>query len=159
MRKKAIIIAIICIVIDQVTKILISSYLRPSESVVIIKHFFSLTRAINSGAAFSILEGYTLILLMASIGATVFLFKSMKSFKSTKLVMLSLGLLLGGIIGNFIDRIVYGYVRDFLKFNIFGYNYPVFNIADACIVIGVILLAFCIMRGDEENGNKSRKSR
>ena len=79
----------------------------------------------------------------------------MKDFKNTHLVNISFGLLFGGILGNFGDRLFLGYVRDFLKFNIFGYHAPVFNVADASIVIGVILLIICMIRGDEVNENRS----
>lgn len=59
------------------------------------------------------------------------------------------GILLGGIIGNLIDRIIYGYVIDYLNFNIFGYNFPVFNFADICIVISIFIIIIEILKGDK----------
>ena len=63
-------------------------------------------------------------------------------------------MLIGGIIGNLIDRIIYGYVIDYLDFNIFGYNYPVFNLADSMIVISIILLILFINKGDTYDSRK-----
>ena len=60
-------------------------------------------------------------------------------------------LLIGGIIGNLIDRVIYGYVIDFLDFNIFGYDAPIFNIADTCIWIGAFLLFYAIMKREDIN--------
>ena len=156
MNKKILIISIVTLLIDQITKIIIDLALKIDETVSVIKHFFYITRVSNTGAAFSILEGKTILLSIVSIIAVILLLRYMKDFKNNKLVNLSFGLLLGGIIGNFGDRLFLGYVRDFLKFNIFGYNYPVFNIADATIVIGVILLIICMIRGDEISGNSSK---
>jgi len=64
---------------------------------------------------------------------------------------------MGGIVGNLADRIMFGYVRDFLNFYIIGYDFPVFNIADIFIVIGVGILIISILRGEDNNGSKSRK--
>ena len=156
MNKKILIISIVTLLIDQITKIIIDLALKIDETITVIKSFFYITRVSNKGAAFSILEGKTILLSIVSIIAVILLLRYMKDFKNNKLVNLSFGLLLGGIIGNFGDRLFLGYVRDFLKFNIFGYNYPVFNIADATIVIGVILLIICMIRGDEISGNSSK---
>lgn len=157
MNKKILIIGIVTLLIDQITKIIIDSTLKIDETITVIKNFFYITRVSNTGAAFSILEGESILLSIVSIIAVILLLRYMKDFKNNKLVNLSFGLLLGGIIGNFGDRLFLGYVRDFLKFNIFGYNYPVFNMADATIVIGVILLIICMIRGDEISGNSSKR--
>ena len=63
------------------------------------------------------------------------------------------GLLLGGICGNFFDRIVYGYVVDFLDFKIFSYDFPVFNIADVLIVVSVVIMTVLYVRGDKDENN------
>ena len=156
MNKKILIISIIILILDQVSKIIIDSFLKIDELIMVIKNFFYITRVTNTGAAFSILENKTILLSIISVIAIILLFNFMKDFKSTKLVNLSFGFLLGGIMGNFLDRLFLGYVRDFLKFNIFGYNFPIFNIADAFLVIGVCLLIICMFIGDEVNGNNSR---
>ena len=79
------------------------------------------------------------------------------SFKKTKLNTYGFGLLLGGILGNLSDRLIFGYVKDFLDFIIFKYDFPVFNIADICIVIGVILLIISILKGEDNSGSKSSR--
>ena len=72
-----------------------------------------------------------------------------------KFEQISYGLLVGGIIGNLMDRVVHGQVIDYLDFNLFGFNFPVFNLADVAIVISMILIAFLIIKGDK-NGISSK---
>lgn len=156
MNKKILIMTIIFLVIDQVSKILISTFLTINEVITVIPNFFYLTRVNNTGAAFSILEGKTILLIGVSIIAIIILLKYMNEFKKTRLGNISFSLLLGGIFGNLVDRLFLKEVRDFLKFDIFGYNFPVFNIADSLIVIGVILLAICVFRGDDKSENSSK---
>ena len=78
-------------------------------------------------------------------------------FKKTKLNTYGFGLLLGGILGNLSDRLIFGYVKDFLDFIIFKYDFPVFNIADICIVTGVALLIISILKGEDNSGSKSSR--
>ena len=69
-------------------------------------------------------------------------------------------LLLGGVLGNLLDRIIHGYVIDYISLNIFGYHFPIFNFADICIVLGVILLIYAVLKGEDTNeDNSNRKSR
>lgn len=77
----------------------------------------------------------------------------MKKFKSCKRNIIAFSLIYGGLLGNLIDRIIYGYVIDFIDFYIFNYNYPIFNIADACICIGVLVLLYSIYLGDDNEVN------
>ena len=74
--------------------------------------------------------------------------------KLNKFESINYGLLTGGIIGNLLDRIIYGYVIDFLDFNIIGYNYPIFNLADSFIVISIILIIFNEFKGDKSASRK-----
>lgn len=157
MDKKIFIIGVIALFVDQITKVLVSSLINPFDSVVVIKNFFSLVNVENTGAAFSILEGKTLILMALSIVAIIILLKLSKDFEHNFRNTLAFGLLAGGIFGNFSDRLFFGAVRDFLKFKIFGYNYPVFNVADICIVVGVFLLAIAIFKGEDRSGSNSGK--
>lgn len=139
--KKVYIIALISLIIDQIVKILVSNYLILGQTTKIINNFFYLTYVQNTGAAFSILIGYRYILIIITLIFLYYLYKdTKKQTNPNKLAILSHGLLLGGIIGNLIDRITYGYVIDYLDFMIFNYNFPIFNLADTFIVIGCIIL-------------------
>ena len=81
----------------------------------------------------------------------------MYKFKLNRRNIIAFGLLFGGIIGNLLDRFILGYVRDFLDFYILGYDFPVFNISDCAIVIGIILLIIAIIKGEEVSGKDSSK--
>lgn len=139
--KKVYIFALISLIIDQIVKILVSNYLILGQTIKIINNFFYLTYVQNKGAAFSILIGYRYILIIITFIFLYYLYKCIKKQKNlNKLEIISYGLLLGGIIGNLIDRIIYGYVIDYFDFMIFNYNFPIFNLADSFIVIGCIIL-------------------
>lgn len=141
MYKKLTIYSIILIVIDQVIKIVVNSSLKLYESITIIKNFFNITYVQNKGAAWSILSGNRFLLIGIAIIALFLIFMFfIKDKKLSKLEIIFYCLLIGGIVGNFIDRAIYGYVVDYLDFNIFGYNFPIFNFADICIVVSVILI-------------------
>ena len=159
MNKKIFAIGIITLILDQVTKLLIDTFLEMEEIITIFNRFFYLTRVTNTGAAFSILEGRTMFLSIISVAAIVMMIILSKDFVKNRRTNMAFGLLLGGILGNFSDRLFLGYVRDFLKFDIFGYNYPVFNIADSAIVVGVTLLVISMFRGDDKNGSSSKRVR
>ena len=139
--KKVYIFALISLIIDQIVKILVSNYLILGQTIKIINNFFYLTYVQNKGAAFSILIGYRYILIIITFIFLYYLYKCIKKQKNlNKLEIISYGLLLGGIKGNLIDRIIYGYVIDYFDFMIFNYNFPIFNLADSFIVIGCIIL-------------------
>ena len=133
--------------IDQIIKIIIRHNINELQEIVIIKNFFSLTYVNNSGAAFSILENSTLLLVLISVFNIIllnnYIKKEAEQFKKVEII--SLGLLLGGIFGNLIDRIINRQVTDYLSFNIFNYGFPIFNFADICIVIGTLLLAISVL--------------
>lgn len=159
-QKKIGFIALFVIIIDQKTKLLIKNYIDLNSSVILIKNFFNLTYVRNIGAAWSILSGSRfLLILIALIVLLCIYFFLIKGEKLKKLEIIYYGMLIGGIIGNLIDRIIFGYVIDYLDFYIFGYNFPVFNLADFFIVISVILMiidsVFSIKRGDMDAKNKS----
>ncbi|MGN1000710.1 MAG: signal peptidase II [Bacilli bacterium] len=157
MKKKLsiIIIAIFGIVLDQISKLYIASNLTLYKKNPIINNFFNVTYVQNKGAAWGILDGNTVFLVLITLIALFIIIRFIfKEENLTKLDILSYGLLLGGITGNFIDRILRGFVIDFLDFYIFGYDFPVFNIADIMIVISVIIMVVSYLRGDI-NENKS----
>ena len=154
--KKIIPLSLILFIIDQVVKLIVSFNVELNSSIMVIKNFFYISHVHNYGAAFSILYGNRILLIIVSVIALFFLYKFLlknKEFKNIEVVIYSM--LIGGILGNLFDRIVYGYVIDYLDFYIMGYNYPVFNIADTCIVISVILLIYDTIKGDK-NENRSK---
>ena len=157
MNIKKIIILFIVLFIDQLTKYMIcinDSYLT------VIDKFFYIDYTSNQGAAFSILSGHSIILILLTVVICIFLYHIMYSYKDNKLNNLAFGLLYGGILGNFADRVFVGYVRDFLSFKFGPYYFPTFNIADSAIVIGVILLIISTIKEEgEKRGNKSRGSK
>lgn len=156
MKKKIYFIALIGILLDQITKIFISNWMSPFTSKIIIKDFFSITYVKNTGGAWGILNNNLSFLIIVSIIALLVLNRYIKKESSiNKIMLLSYGFLIGGIFGNLIDRIVRGYVVDFFHFYIFNYSYPVFNIADILIVVGIILMLIEVIRG-EINEFKSR---
>ena len=139
----------IAIIVDQLAKIIISSKVTLGSSFPIVKGFWYITNVHNTGAAFSILEGSKLLFIAIGIIAVVLIalyYKNIEDKIEYDVVVHSL--LIGGIIGNMLDRIIHGYVIDFLSFNIFGYNFPVFNLADSFIVIAIILLIARVIKED-----------
>lgn len=157
MSKKVYIIAIILFIIDQISKALVSAYLNLNESITIIKDFFYIRYINNTGASFGMLSNSKVLLIILSLIAIIIILRYMNTFKKTKINLIGFGLILGGILGNLSDRILFGYVKDFLDFIIFNYDYPVFNLADIFIVLGVIILIISIIRGEDKNGSKSSR--
>lgn len=124
---------------------IISSKMLVNSSITIIKDFFNITYVKNIGAAFSILSGGRFLLIIIALIAIYIIYKLLiKNKNLNRINIINYSLLIGGIIGNLIDRIIRGYVVDYLDFTIFNYNFPIFNIADICIVISCVLLIFTI---------------
>ncbi len=155
MKKKISIIASIVLMIDLFSKYLIFNNM--GENTEIIKNFFYIRKSQNFGAAFSLFTGNVYLIIIVNIIIFFFLIKYINRFKVNLRNTIAFGFVIGGLFGNLFDRVIYGYVRDFLDFYIFNYNYPVFNIADSCIVIGVILMIIAIMKGEDEVGKISSK--
>jgi signal peptidase II len=111
---------------------------------VLIKNFFALTYVENKGAAFGAMQGarwFFVILTFVLCGGIIYYLNKREKTKGKDMLLRAVVVLVvGGAIGNLIDRIIRGYVVDFLDFYIFGYNYPVFNVSDICVVCGAILL-------------------
>lgn len=150
--KKTFVISLFVLIIDIISKQLVSHFLAEGESIVIISKFFSLTFAKNNGVAFSMLEGMSIFIVIVTIIVICYIIKYILNDSHLFYEDIGYSFIIGGAIGNLIDRIVYGYVIDFLDFNIFGYDFPVFNIADSAIVIGVIIVIIVsFMKGDVRN--------
>ena len=139
------------------SKLFCDLLLNLNEPVKIINNFFNITYVHNEGAAWSILSGQRFILILISLIAIIFLYKYLNDFKENKRNIIAFGLLFGGIFGNLYDRLFLGYVRDFLDFNIFGYNYPIFNISDICIFIGTILIIIACIKGEDYGSSRKNK--
>lgn len=157
MKKKISLFTLIFLTIDTISKLIIDNFFNLNETKVIISNFFSLTKVYNTGASWNILAGYRFILIIITLIILILLVLYQKKFQENKRNILAFSLLYGGIIGNLLDRLIYGYVIDFFDFKIFGYNYPVFNIADICIVFGIVLLVVAILKKEDENGISSKK--
>ena len=146
------VLTIVFLVIDIVSKLLVSNLMVVNDSILVIKNFFYITYVKNTGAAWSIFSGETLGLIIVSLIIISFIiYYISKNKPSTKIEKIGYALILGGSLGNLLDRIIYGYVIDFLDFNIFGYDYPIFNLADSFIFVGVMLIIIYTWRC--ENGN------
>ncbi|MFI3329647.1 MAG: signal peptidase II [bacterium] len=142
------IIVVISIILDQVTKMLALMYLK-SGSIVVIEDFFNLVLHYNNGAAWSSFAGnfgFLFSITIVSIIAFGFFFKSV-NFNKKLIYSLGISLMLGGLFGNFIDRIFMDghVVIDFLSFTFGSYRFPTFNIADSCLVVGVVLFVIDIL--------------
>ena len=155
MYKKLFIYTIIFVFIDQVSKGLVNIYLNLNQSVEIIPNFLSFTYVHNTGAAFSIFEGakwFFIIIAFIALNIIYMFFIKDKKLKNSEIVIYSL--LISGIIGNLVDRILFGYVIDFIDVNVF--NFAIFNLADSFIVIAVILL-LTMMGGKNARANSGNK--
>lgn len=143
---------IILIALDQLTKFLIVKSLEVGESIKVISNFLYITSHRNQGAAWGILQGKMWLFYIVTIVVLVILFLFFKNEGYGRPdVQLGLSLLIAGSIGNFIDRLFRGEVVDFVDTYIFSYNFPIFNVADAALTIGVIVLIIVILfEGKEE---------
>lgn len=140
MRKKIFLIAFIVILADQIIKFLIKD-----KSFTIIDGFLKFEYTTNQGAAFGILQGWRIFLIIVSLLLVFLIFQYSKNVKKKDYISgIGLGLLLGGTIGNLSDRIFLGYVVDFIDFGFF----PVFNIADIANVIGAGFLIYSFIKND-----------
>lgn len=126
---------------DLFTKHLISSSMQLGQSHEIIKNLFYFTYSQNTGVAWGMFAGKLgLFILIAIVVAVAMVVYFRKTKQSEILTRFGLVLAFSGLLGNLIDRIVFGYVRDFIDVIIFNYNFPIFNIADMAVVIGVALI-------------------
>lgn len=136
-------IAVLILIVDQWSKSLVCGYLASSGSKTLISGFFDLTLVYNTGSAFGTFKGATHYIILISIFSVILiLFLYFSFIKKSIIYSISLALVLGGAIGNLIDRVVKGHVVDYLDFYVRQYHWPAFNVADSAITIGMILLAY-----------------
>ncbi len=150
-------LAVVIIGIDQLSKWLVITKMDVYEQIPMIDGFFYLTSHRNEGAAWGILQGkmmfFYIITAIVVIGLIYYMQRYARNFT---LLAISLSLVLGGAIGNFIDRLFRKEVVDFLDFIIFTYDYPIFNIADSALVVGVIGLLIATLFEDKLKGKASK---
>lgn len=170
-RRKRIILAVVAVVVlaltiflDQWTKLYFKEYVLKNGKITIIKDFFYLTYTVNTGAAWSFLAdvswGQTFFKIITAVALVCFVLFYIYAFvKHYKWLQFSIVLVLGGTIGNFIDRIVQNGVTDFISFIFGDYSFPIFNLADSFLVVGVImvLVHYLFLDGNavfkKKNGN------
>ena len=139
--------------LDQVTKQAVRATFTYGESRPVIDGFFNLVYVRNDGAAWNILSGHSIILILISLAVLVLLVVYRRSFIEDRLIHKTLfGLMIGGIAGNLIDRIRFGWVTDFLDFEFGAYHYPSFNVADSAICIAVVLYIITNLLQKKEEG-------
>lgn len=150
-------IALVIIILDQLSKWFIVNNMTIGQSIELIPNFFYFTSTRNDGAAWSILEGQMIFFfIITAIVLVIVIYYMQKLGRFQPLLGTALGLVIGGTLGNFIDRLLRGEVVDFVHVYIFSYNYPIFNIADSSLVVGVvIILIYMFIEGKKEkqNGN------
>ena len=133
------VIIVLVLAADLLSKYMIAGN-SALHSIVVIPGFFHITYAENTGMAWSLLSGQTAFLALISAAAVGAMLWYLLTKHPDKLTSTALSLMIGGALGNLFDRLLLGYVRDFLDFYIFGYDFPIFNIADSALCIGVFLL-------------------
>jgi signal peptidase II len=136
-------LALILLIADQFTKVLILGAYRLGDSTYVTS-FFNVVRAHNTGAAFSFLAGASgwqrWFFTAIGVAATIFIIWMLRSHAGQKLFSFALACILGGAVGNVVDRLLHGYVVDFLQFHYGGWYFPAFNVADAAITVGAVCL-------------------
>ena len=142
----------IILALDQATKALVSHTLALHESVPVIESFFHLTHERNTGAAFSLFAQtpawfrQPFFLITTSVAVVALILFLRQTAETNRLMVVAIAAVLGGAVGNFVDRILYGEVTDFLLFHWRGYYWPAFNVADSCITLGVLGLLWSSMQ-------------
>ncbi len=142
--------ALFLLIFDQVVKIIVRTNMNLYQEIKIIPNLFSLYYVENSGAAFSIFENSILFLIIINFICLIVLNRLILKEKLPKYAFIPLGLLLGGILGNLIDRVIFKSVTDYLSVFIFKHSFPVFNIADIGITLSTIFLIVVFIINDKK---------
>ncbi|OUS76859.1 signal peptidase II [Paenibacillus sp. MY03] len=156
-------LAVFVFVLDFITKKIVATRMELYDEISVIGNFFLITSHRNRGAAFGILQEqrtfFIIITTVILIGLITYIQLMRKSGKP--ILLTGLALVLGGAVGNFIDRVRFGEVVDFFKFNFGSYTFPIFNIADSGIVIGVglILLDTLLVARDEKRKQNQEQNK
>ena len=150
------IILLACILLDQLTKIYFKNNLSKGETIDVISNFFYFTYTVNTGAAWSFLADaswgqlfFKILTVVALIGFGFLMFYAIK--QRYKWLSISIAFIIGGTIGNFIDRLLFNGVTDFIGFIFGNYYFPIFNLADSFLVVGVIMAVIHFLFLDNNN--------
>lgn len=147
--KNVYVISLILVIIDQFIKAVVSYNMHLYDTFTLIKDFLDINLVHNTGAAFSFLQGGRVLFIVIALIVILIISMYINSNDDVdKKKTLIYSLLLGGIVGNLIDRIIHGYVIDYISFTIINYKFPVFNFADICIVIAVIIALIFTVKED-----------
>lgn len=149
MKKRDILILLSVIILDQITKYIVFSY--DKLHIQIINGFLYIGQVKNTGAAWGMLSGNMIIFYIVTLVAIYFIVDIYRKSKERPFYFnAALMLVLAGALGNFIDRVAFNYVRDFIDVYIFGYDFPLFNVADSALVIGVGLIVLYVIKNPHE---------
>lgn len=142
------VLALVLVVIDQLVKNWVVASVALNTAHPLLPHVLALTNLRNNGAAWSILEGQQWFFSLVTVVALAVILYLFYRWRHNPRLLLPLSFILAGAVGNFIDRIQHGYVVD--MFETLFMNFPVFNVADCCLTIGVVWLVIIIIREEEE---------
>ena len=139
-------VTFLILIIDQLTKYIIATSMKLGDSVAVLPGFLNITSHRNDGAAWGILSGkmgffYVVTVIILAVLIVFYI----REAKHNLFMQLALSLLFAGALGNFIDRVLHGEVVDFIDTYILGYDFPIFNVADASLTIGVILIIIALL--------------
>ncbi|MDD3626141.1 MAG: signal peptidase II [bacterium] len=161
----SVITAIIIIIIDQISKLYIRHHIPLNSNIDVIKGFFHIVNVTNKGIAFGLMDNFStnrpvlfiLITIFSIIVLVYFYVLFIKEENHSNFIVFSLAGIIGGAFGNFIDRLILGYVTDFILIHYKNFSWPAFNIADTCISVGAVgLIIFLIFtkepKEESENG-------
>ena len=154
MKKKILIFSIVFLAVDQMSKIVLDKVLILGKSISIFEKFLYITKAYNDGISFSMLTGHRWLIIAISIFVMLFLYIYLRHFKNNKRNIIAFSLTFGGLLGNLIDRLIHGYVIDFIDFYVLNYNYPIFNLADSFICIGILMILYAIFLGEDNESSR-----
>ena len=155
MNKKILIISLIVLFIDIFTKYIACVYFQ--SPLVLIPGVFSFNYEINTGVAWSMFSNHTYIIDIVGFIVLFIIYRYSRYFKNNNRNNIAFSLIYGGILGNLLNRLFNGYVIDFIAVKLFSYDYPIFNLADSAIVIGIILLIIAIIKGEDNEIDSRRK--
>ncbi len=151
-------LSVFLVLVDQVSKLIVVKKIPINDSIELIRDFFSLTHVRNTGAAFGMLSGQRWIFMVFT---TIVIVCAVLALCSGRVKntwgIISLSLVIGGGVGNMIDRIFLGEVVDFFAFNFWGYQFAVFNVADIFVCCGTVILAFYIFFSSDFDTEKKKE--